>query len=65
MHGKLNPKAKALGHIKGLAHGALVDRMKRKRAEIDAVSPPHQQEGEADEGAEDEMMRRLVQANRG
>lgn len=62
---KHNPKAKALGHIKGLAHGALVERMKKKRAEIDAISPPHQQEAEADEGDEDEMMRRLVQANAG
>lgn len=62
---KHNPKAAALLHIKGLAHGALVDRMKKKRAEIDAISPAHQQEAEADEGDEDELMKRLVVANQG
>lgn len=62
---KHNPKAAALHHIKGLAHGALMDRMKKKRMEIDAISPAHQQEAEADEGDEDEMMKRLVQANQG
>lgn len=61
----VNPRASALQHIKGLAHGKLVERMKKKRASIDAVSPAHAQEAEADPNEDDEMMRRLVTANQG
>ncbi len=35
-----NPKAAALKHITGLTKGALVMRMKKKRAELDAANAP-------------------------
>lgn len=35
-----NPKAQALQHIRAVAHSALVDRMRRKRAELDAANQP-------------------------
>lgn len=55
-----NPRAQALQHIRSVAHSALVDRMRRKRAELDAANQQSAPEPEVE--TEDADMAALLAA---